>query len=640
MAKYKKLRNVRPKAFAGESLVAAGISAAATLTSAGINAAAQDKAAKEQANALQRQAEMQAKSMQEINDNNTALQEKQINFQASENERNRKIQQDIQTTLQMQQGALNEADRLNSAKIQLKKGGKVRPHHTLLKGRYGNLPFKVIDGGGVQHIGVTPEGYDLYEIYGNDHDHYHKTRGGKNKTGVGIKFAGGKVVEGEGNQNTNQGELMLVTHNDAKFISKHSIKGFNPTKAVLNGMDPNDAFAYQEMIKGKYKNNTPIGRNKAKYGLIWDDVLTGYNGGITPINNFENNNIYKQLWKDDFKASNPLFTGKYTPTIGGKIMNDNIASSTNSNTSISNNIWNKFKNHVSDNAGAYISGGANILGAAINNIGVSAAKRQLIKGYEKAGNILANAYDNLKTIDENLINKDDFKAAHSMAAVRSANVNTNPEIGLVDRSTQRRLSAINKNTTSSAAALSRLNKAEVDAYDMRSKIYGDANRIAENIRQQNAQTLTQVSDANATRDTQANQAYMQAKLNLAQYNNDIVNERIAGKAQALADMETNIAGAKANARQTNWAGYANAINTTGQGIMNQMNVNAQNRYNYNLASTNASIPNKITSWLSGNKYITPPTKESLDAIASVLDKTTPEYNNLLKVYEKYGIKLQ
>lgn len=634
MAKYKKLRNVRPKAFAGESLVAAGISAAATLTSAGINAAAQNKAAKEQANALQRQAEMQAKSMQEINDNNTALQEKQINFQASENERNRKIQQDIQTTLQMQQGALNEVDRLNSAKIQLKKGGKVKPHHTFLKGRYGNLPFKVIDGGGVQHIGITPEGYDLYEIYGNDHEHYHKTQGGKNKTGVGIKFAGGRVVEGEGNQNTNQGELMLVTPNDAKFISKHSIKGFNPTKAVLNGMDPNDAFAYQEIIKGKYKNNTPIGRNKAKYG--WNPMFAELNVGqlVNDYNNQLRDNFKMDRfvtnpipdWKDDFKARNPLFTGKYTPTIGGKIMNDNITKSTNSN-----NTWNKFKNHVSENAGAYISGGANILGAAINNIGVSAAKRQLIKGYRNAGNILADAYDNLKTIDENLINKDDFKAAHSMAAVRSANVNTNPEIGLVDRSTQRRLSAINKNTTSSAAALSRLNKAEVDAYDMRSKIYGDANRIAENIRQQNAQTLTQVSDANATRDTQANQAYMQAKLNLAQYNNDIVNERIAGKAQALADMETNIAGAKANARQTNWAGYASAINATGQGIMNQMNVNAQNRYNYNLASVNASIPNKIAIWENEELHVTP-SKEELDYIIT----NYPEYKDrTIKLLNKY-----
>ena len=266
MKKYKKLRNIRPKAVLGESLAAAGISAAATLTAAGINAAAQNKAAKQQADAVQRQAEMQARSMQEINDNNTALQEKQINFQASENERNRKIQQDIQMTLQMQQGALNEADRLNSAKIQLKKGGRIRPHNAFLWGSNSNLPFKVIDGGGVQHIGITPEGYDLYEIYGNDHNHYHKAQGGKNKTGVGIKFAGGKVVEGEGNQNSNQGELMLVTPNDAKFISKHSIKGFNPAKAVLNGMNPNDAFVYQELIKGKVDSSSPLRKKQALGG--------------------------------------------------------------------------------------------------------------------------------------------------------------------------------------------------------------------------------------------------------------------------------------------------------------------------------------------------------------------------------------
>ena len=111
------------------------------------------------------------------------------------------------------------------------------------------MPFVVTDGGTVIPIGRTPEGYDIYEILGNDHEHYHKAQGGKNKTGVGIKFADGNVIEGEGNQNTNQGEYMLQTPNAAYFISKHSIAGFNPAKAINMGMHPLAAFNIQEQIK-------------------------------------------------------------------------------------------------------------------------------------------------------------------------------------------------------------------------------------------------------------------------------------------------------------------------------------------------------------------------------------------------------
>lgn len=581
MKKYKKFRNIRAKAPFGGA-IGAGISAAATLTAAGINAAAQNKAAKQQADAIKRQTDMQIRSMQEINNNNNRLQEQQIEFQTAENERNRKIQQDIQMTLQMQQGALNEADRLNSAKIQLKKGGRIKPHNSFLWGSNGNLPFKVIDGGGVQHIAVTPEGYDLYEIYGNDHDHYHKTQGGKNKTGVGIKFAGGKVVEGEGNQNSNQGELMLVTPNDAKFISKHSIKGFNPTKAVLNGMNPSDAFIYQELIKGKANNSSPLRKKQALGGGYFP-----YLDKWAISNATTNNQLFPYL--DKWAISNNNI--KNTSNNNNNNSNNNNDNNTSTTSTTSNNF--DFKNHISDNAGAYISAGANLLGAGISNIGNRIAASKLNNAYTNAANRLSNAYDNLKTIDENLINRDNYQAPHSMAAVRSAYVNVNPEIGLVDRANQRRLSAINKNTTSSAAALSRLNKAEVDAYDMRSKIYGEANRIAENIRQQNAQTLTNVSDANANRDAQANQAYLQSKLALLQYNNDIANERITGKAQAQADAIMGRANTLASINQTNATNLANAISNIGKNIYDTKNMLDKRKFDFNSLLLGASDSNKL-----------------------------------------------
>lgn len=131
------------------------------------------------------------------------------------------------------------------------------------------MPFIVTDGGNAIPLGTTPEGYNLYEVRGNDHEHYHKAQGGKNKTGVGFHFADGSIVEGEGNQNTNQGEYLLTTPTNAAFISKHSIDGFNPVKAVNAGMNPMQAFLLQEQIKrangisddGKGNSNPPVKKN-------------------------------------------------------------------------------------------------------------------------------------------------------------------------------------------------------------------------------------------------------------------------------------------------------------------------------------------------------------------------------------------
>ena len=143
------------------------------------------------------------------------------------------------------------------------------------------MPFKVTDGGGVIPVGVTPEGFNLYEVIGNDHNHYHKTKSGKHKTGVGFKFANGSVIEGEGNQKSGQGEYLMTTPNDAVFISKHSINGFNPAQAVNNGMNPLQAFQLQEYIKaangisddGKHNVNPPFKKNIAMTGTSLNPLL-------------------------------------------------------------------------------------------------------------------------------------------------------------------------------------------------------------------------------------------------------------------------------------------------------------------------------------------------------------------------------
>lgn len=252
-------------------LTAAGIGAAASLASAGIGASATKKAAQDQAKATITSAQKQAQAIKDQSAKSKEMQEQSQEFVREQNAENRELQKDIQLQLQMLTGQQNVNERLEASKIQVKNGGSTKrklrlagKSPSLLRGS-DNMPFVVTDGGTVIPIGQTPEGYDMYEILGNDHEHYHKARGGKNKTGVGIKFADGNVIEGEGNQNTNQGEIMVNTPNNAYFISKHSIAGFNPAKMTLGGMHPLQAYAIQEQLKiangisddGKH-NNTSV----------------------------------------------------------------------------------------------------------------------------------------------------------------------------------------------------------------------------------------------------------------------------------------------------------------------------------------------------------------------------------------------
>ena len=252
-------------------LAAAGINVAGTMAASAISASATKKAAQDQANATIQSAQKQAQAIKDQNSTSKELQQESQDFVKEQNAENRELQKDIQLQLQMLTGQQNVNDRLEASKIQVKNGGSTKrklrlagKFPPLLRGSE-NMPFVVTDGGTVIPIGKTPEGYDIYEILGNDHEHYHKAQGGKNKTGVGIKFADGNVIEGEGNQNTNQGEIMVNTPNNAYFISKHSIAGFNPAKMTLDGMHPLQAYAIQEQLKaangisddGKH-NSTPV----------------------------------------------------------------------------------------------------------------------------------------------------------------------------------------------------------------------------------------------------------------------------------------------------------------------------------------------------------------------------------------------
>lgn len=273
-----KLRKARPKALFGEAaatLTAAGIQAAATAAAAAVQAKASRDAAKTQATNIKSAAEKQAEAIKAQSDNDKENTEKSLDLMREQHDEELAMQKDIQMDIQRAMGQQNEDARLNEGKIQVRNGGlakgkgnrRLAMAHSFLQG--GNMPFIVTDGGNAIPLGTTPEGYNLYEVRGNDHEHYHKAQGGKNKTGVGFHFADGSVVEGEGNQNTNQGEYLLTTPTNAAFISKHSIDGFNPVKAINAGMNPMQAFLLQEQIKrdngisddGKGNSNPPVKKN-------------------------------------------------------------------------------------------------------------------------------------------------------------------------------------------------------------------------------------------------------------------------------------------------------------------------------------------------------------------------------------------
>ena len=273
-----KLRKARPKALFGEAaatLTAAGIQAAATAAAAAVQAKASRDAAKTQATNIKSAAEKQAEAIKAQSDSDKENTEKSLDLMREQHDEELAMQKDIQMDIQRAMGQQNENARLEQSKIQVRNGGLAKGKgnrrltmlHSFLQG--GNMPFIVTDGGNAIPLGTTPEGYNLYEVRGNDHEHYHKAQGGKNKTGVGFHFADGSIVEGEGNQNSNQGEYLLTTPTNAAFISKHSIDGFNPVKAVNAGMNPMQAFILQEQIKrangisddGKGNYNPPVKKN-------------------------------------------------------------------------------------------------------------------------------------------------------------------------------------------------------------------------------------------------------------------------------------------------------------------------------------------------------------------------------------------
>ena len=577
----------RRKAFFGSD---GAIMAAATLAAAGITAGATALAAKSQSKAIVDSAKTQAQSIKDQTINSNNLQKEQLAFTRSQNQENRQQQQDIQTTLQLMAGQENMNDRMEKNKMQVKLGGKPK-RRSITAPFYGGGKFQVTDGGGVIPLSVTPEGYGLYELYGNDHDHYHKTSSGKNKTGVGIKFNDGSVVEGEGNQNTNQGELLYVTPNDAMFISKHSIDGFNPTQAVMNGVHPIQAFAIQEAIKDAKGLNDDGSKSKRR---SLKRMLGGPTQNLEQVNMTQNPNNGTAsvaggvIYGINNKTASPVEKLQYNNAIakrGGRIHLK---------------CGGRKKAAWGDYAGATYNAAGNVLGAGISTWGNMWAANRLGKAYREAGGILADAYSKMHGIDMSELKMEDYAAPHTLAVIRdSNNISYDPQRERIRRNIASERREINRGTLSSAARQQRLSASNDRMLQRMSEIDATENNAKEAIRQGNAERITQTAQANADRDVQARKDYANQRLSLLQYNNNIENAKIAGMAQARADALTQSSMAHAQGLQSSMSAIGSGLTASAQGFSSTANGLRTDRVNRENILIGADSRNK-TDYLIGN----------------------------------------
>ena len=599
--------NSRPKALFGSEeaaiLGAAGINVAGQMTAAAINSKAAKDAARQQAQATINAATKQANALKEQTNKSKELQERSIEFTKEQNAENRELQKDIQLNLQMLTGQQNMNDRLEASKIQVRNGGRMsmkltnRQDDTILRGSYSpnNMPFVVTDGGGVVPVGVTPEGFDMYEIKGNDHEHYHKTKSGKHKTGVGIKFANGKVIEGEGNQNGNQGEYVLVTPTDAMFISRHSIKGFNPAKAVNNGMNPLEAFVIQEQIKNANGISDSGKTNKRMIGGLTYDAssLTAQvpdlsRDGMAPIATGVAYGSINDMYNKDNKAKNGTSVRKKLACGGRR------KAISGANTGANTGAW-------ADWAGAGINTLGNLGGAWITQSANKKAANLIANANMQAAGILSDAYRQMHGIDLSNIRREDYAAAHAMPAIRAAIVNTNAQTAAEDRSLQRRLTNSKRYSMSGAAAQDRMSMAETQHNDLINNIESEANKIRESIKQGNAQRISDAARDNANRDAQANEKYNAARLSLLQYNNNIENSKIAGIGQVNADAISQSGLARAQGIQAGANAFSSALSASAQGFASTANGLRAERVNRENVLIGADNRNKVDYLTSNTK---------------------------------------
>lgn len=613
MTRYSIKRNRKKAQFgaeAGAILAAAGIQVAGNLAAAGMQASAAKDAAKQQADSMKNSAKIQSDAILRQTENYNSGLEKQFAFTKEQNAEANDIQKNIQMNIQMLAGGQNHNDRLEANKIQVRNGGSLR--RKCLQGsamqsslRAGNkLDFKVTDGGAVQPMFATTDGGQMYQIKGNTHDQYHKTKNGY-KSGVGIEFENGDVVEGEGDGSSPKtlagggqlqgGEGLYIdpSKDDALFISQHGVPAdpevisltgglgiknnkFVPMLAVEQGLHPRLAFTGQEISKHNH-GITDSGKEQAKYGKRKRCSLGGLNSFnikddtySSTVSNTDFDNMFSG--ESNFVANMPEINNRFK--LGGrKKAKDGFWTYTGSDG----------KKYLS-NSGANIIGGTltglgNIGGALISNWGLDQASSYLIDAYRRQGDIIADAYSNLRGIDyTKLFNRKDFQAAHVMPALETARYNVNPQLARIERARQRQLGLAKNSNVSAAAMQDRSSNIEVNSADQESRVFDAQQKAIENIKGRNIASLNRAAEFNAQADIQSSKNYIDNLMAMHKYNTDIYNRKMLGIANAKASSIAGIAQTEANNMQTignTWAGVTQSI---GSNLGSILANNAKMRY--------------------------------------------------------------
>lgn len=521
------LKRGRRKAVFGEAVAAAGIQAAATMAAAALNNRSIEKNAIEQAKAQAKAARLNADALREQNEASKENQQEMIEFQRTQNEIARNDYNNMMMQIQMAMGQQNEDARYNASKIQVKNGGR----KSLKKvsggnGRFplrasSNMAFAVTDGGGVNYLGSTPEGFDLYQVVGDTHNQTHKSSEGKRKTGVGFKFEDGNVIEAEGNgdKKENGGELLLTTPDDAYFISKHNIEGFNPREAVMSGMHPLDAFNIQENIKDM---NGITDSGYAKYGRM-------------------------------------LRNGRHKAGLG--------------------DWWSKQsdtkKLGYANWAGAGIGALGNFGGAWLSTIGNNRAASIAANAASATGGIMADAYRSLTPIDLNIIKASDYDTGSMIPAFQTVRSSNNSGRASVERARDRMLTLAGRNNLSSANAQSVANRVESNSVDALNTIADKEEQLKDAIRARNTQAANEAQKYNLMAATQARKDYASHRLSLAMQNNELENTKRLGIANANATALGTTAQLYADAANANATAWGNAIASTAGDFANTLTTNAK-----------------------------------------------------------------
>lgn len=618
----KKLRNTRPKALFGE-VAAAGITAAATLAAAGIGAAATAKAAKEQSAATIENAKQQAASIEATNVNNNQLQQQSQQFIAQENEANRQIQRDLQMNLQLQGGALDTEQRRMASRIQVKKGGRVKSRKKLRDAQFplrgSDTDIKVTDGGYLEYIGDSPEGYPLYKAHGDTHKQYHKV-GKKYKSGIGIKVPGRETIEVENGETL--ADRLASPHGDVAIASRLSHNGLYPAQSIDAGAPVDDVINAQEVVN-LHNGNSPIDRNRyaalagvsTNYILPTDYPLDNLGFDMSGINVAAARRQLKKggrckAWAGTrYPVAYSPFSGASTltypnnygkptysldydkPDFSNPLYGYRGPDANNTTQTPKRSRWSGLSGNL---VGAGLTTLGNIGGALLTNWGASRASRALNNAYLESGKLLADAYGNLKTVDMSSLSRDTFRNQHYMPVVRSSVYNVNPELSDVNRQTRRTMRAVDSNTLSSAARLSRMGGINTAADEARSKIYAEKGNREEAIKQENAKMINEAAAKNAELDIQSRRDYMGHYIDLLKYNNDIANERITGRAQALSDAIMGGVGARAAYMQSAGQSWGNAIAGSGQAFGNAFATDTKQHTDIEMARLSASRSGELS----------------------------------------------